>query len=562
VVIDRQLYQLGDQEWGGAAVGDRFGDAALAELLRRLDPAKLRGTTTFAFVAQQWSGARGLERVLTRYKPDELIYIGRLLPGRGLTGEARPAHFPTEAQGSGVLVGVADLASPLAGFAAQLEHIAQQNEIRITPDYSAPLMPASYLPTPPLPGRTVHLAIATASPSTPAETVNANDLIDLVMLLEDYLQGRSVRPALPPAQVLAPPALPPRPRSAPSPEAVLRDLTECYGVSGHEADVRNTVRRLLPSWARPSTDPAGNLILRVASAPASARAPHILVDAHLDEIGFQVRMILPNGRLAVESLGGFLPYYYLGHSCFIHTSQGIRPGVMELPKGWHSPGFTWSQGRNAIYRVDAGAASAAAAGQLGIHVGDFITVPKKYRRLAGTRATVRSMDDRVGDAALVAAAWALGPNLKNRNIVFMWSTGEELGLVGAAKAAARWAAEKRTPDYVFAVDTFVSADSPLESKRFADAPLGAGFVVRAVDNSNIVPRPLVERLLRLARQNHIPAQDGVTGGGNDGAAFLRYGSVDVALGWPMRYSHSPAEEIDTRDLDALARIIVVVSRNW
>jgi putative aminopeptidase FrvX len=50
-------------------------------------------------------------------------------------------------------------------------------------------------------------------------------------------------------------------------------------------------------------------------------------------------------------------------------------------------------------------------------------------------------------------------------------------------------------------------------------------------------------------------QYGVTGGGNDGAVFSRYGSVDIPLGSPLRYSHFPAEVIDTRDLDALARIL-------
>jgi hypothetical protein len=35
--------------------------------------------------------------------------------------------------------------------------------------------------------------------------------------------------------------------------------------------------------------------------------------------------------------------------------------------------------------------------------------------------------------------------------------------------------------------TFVRSDSPLEPKRLADAELGKGFAVRAVDNSNIVP---------------------------------------------------------------------------
>jgi putative aminopeptidase FrvX len=83
-----------------------------------------------------------------------------------------------------------------------------------------------------------------------------------------------------------------------------------------------------------------------------------------------------------------------------------------------------------------------------------------------------------------------------------------------------------------------------------------------VDGSNIAPAPLVDRLVHLARASRIPMQLGVTGGGNDGAAFVPYGAVDIALGWPLRYSHSPAEVIDTRDVDALARIVAVIATSW
>ena len=60
----------------------------------------------------------------------------------------------------------------------------------------------------------------------------------------------------------------------------------------------------------------------------------------------------------------------------------------------------------------------------------------------------------------------------------------------------------------------------------------------------------------------LAVQYGVTGGGDDGSAFLQYGSTDVALGWPLRYSHSPGEVIDTRDLDSLAKIIGLIARTW
>jgi len=200
--------------------------------------------------------------------------------------------------------------------------------------------------------------------------------------------------------------------------------------------------------------------------------------------------------------------------------------------------------------------------KLGIAEGDFVTIPKEYRPLLGTRANARSFDDRVGCAALIAAVNSFGPDLPGRDVTFVWSTEEEVGLKGAAAFAEQAAKEGRTPDFVFAVDTFVSSDSPLESKRFANAEIGKGFVVRAVDNSNIVPVQYVDRVVALAKENGIPAQYGVTGGGNDGSVFLRYGSVDVALGWPLRYSHSPAEVIDTKDLDALGKIVAVLAKSW
>ena len=52
--------------------------------------------------------------------------------------------------------------------------------------------------------------------------------------------------------------------------------------------------------------------------------------------------------------------------------------------------------------------------------------------------------------------------------VFVWSTGKELGLVGAA-AYARNGGNGKTPKCVFALDTFVSLDSRLNRSASATA---------------------------------------------------------------------------------------------
>jgi putative aminopeptidase FrvX len=174
---------------------------------------------------------------------------------------------------------------------------------------------------------------------------------------------------------------------------------------------------------------------------------------------------------------------------------------------------------------------------------------------------VRSLDDRVGCVALIHAVWDLGEKFQ-RNVTFVWSTREELGLLGSVAYAEAANKAGTVPATVFAIDTFVSSDSPIESHRFADGVLGEGFVVRAIDNSNIVPWADVMQVQSIANAHHIAVQYGATGGGNDGAAFQRYGATDVALSWPLRNSHSPGEVMDLSDLNALANITAALAREW
>jgi putative aminopeptidase len=558
VTINRAASNLAYGKMAGASIGDRFGAAALVDLLRGIDPSKVKGTLTIAFVVQQWTGARGFQRILSTMKPDEMIYVGRLFPGGPVAGMESVHRAPRREPGSGVLIGLEETNGTPAGLAADLKELADSNKIRIDTDFSASLLLRSYLAGPPMPAKWAHLGIATDWSDTPAELIDTSDLVGLKNLLGLHVQGGLAVPT----EV--------RSRSArdggminhPSNVEILRILIPSYGVSGHEGPVREDVKKLLPTWAKPETDDAGNLILQVGTAAAGSKSPRILVVAHLDEIGFEVKSISKDGRLEVVWRGGGELSFFAGHPALVHSDGGDKDVIVELPNGWDEPKFEWPRGPENAIRVDVGARTPEEVEKLGIKIGDSITIPKAYRPLLGTRANGRAFDDRVGDTALISAVWALGGPLKGRDVTFVWSTGEEEGLVGAAAVAKRLAAEGHVPDYVFAVDTFVSSDSPIESKRFADAEIGKGFVIRAVDNSNIIPADLVERIIKLARANQIPVQYGVTGGGNDGSAFVRYGSVDIALGWPLRYSHSPAEVIDIRDVDSLARIITVIAKTW
>jgi putative aminopeptidase len=550
--LGARLFRVGGDGQAGPGTGDRAGAEVLLLLVRRLRESKASGTTTIGFVTQQWLGGRGLNRLLTEIHPDEMIFVGRIQQSQPSGGETKVEE---QKPGTGVLLGVpAD--SKDSAWKEKLQALAEDDQIPVRQVTSAPPKLAGYAKNASLPERFVQLGVPTLWPVTPAEFISTNDLGQLECLLEAYLgiprqglirttiEGSSGRPSL------------------------LEVMTQVYGASGHEDAVRKEVLNRLPEWARnkTTTDAAGNLVLHLSDGKRDEKTPRIAIVAHMDEIGYEVKKIEDDGRLDVDVLGGGYPQYFLGHVALVHKKDGSKAGgVMELPAGWDKAGFEWPSGPRSMdepARVYVGTTTKEETEKLGIAAGDFVTIPKEYVPLLGTRANARSFDDRVGCTALIAAVQALGPELEGRDVTFVWSTEEEVGLKGAAAFAEQAAKDGRTPDFVFAIDTFVSSDSPLESQRFADAELGNGFVVRAVDNSNIVPVRYVNRVLELAKESNIPVQYGVTGGGNDGAVFTRYGSVDVALGWPLRYSHSPAEVIDTRDLDALSKIIEMIARKW
>jgi putative aminopeptidase FrvX len=334
-------------------------------------------------------------------------------------------------------------------------------------------------------------------------------------------------------------------------ERVLGPLVQSYGVSGMEAPVRATVERLLPRGLRPETDTAGNLWVTLGKGE-----PTVAFVAHLDEIGFKITGIREDGSLELAPVGGIFPSLWEAKPALVHTGRGVVPGVF-MPRDSESQGEP--RRTPPALRVDVGTTSRDSTAVLEIRVGNTVTMPKEFVRLAGTRATGRSFDDRVGSAAQVLALRRLNQTRLRHTVIFIWSVREEIGLEGAEAAANALGVKAAR---VHAIDTFVTADSPLEPQNFAVAPLGHGAVARALDNSSVTPPAYVDSLVALARSRRVALQVGTTNGGNDGSVFAAYGVPDVPIGWPLRYSHSPAETIDLQDVVSLTDMIQAVAEAW
>jgi putative aminopeptidase FrvX len=544
VTLDKECSSLGEgREASAPWISSRAGAAVLLRLAGLLERQPPRAAVTLAFVGSQYYHNIGLQRIAARVPADRVVVL-------------RPSGNDVTA------IGAASGAT--SGFAAQLLERAGPLSLQAR---------RADAPTPPLgPFGPKTLwrdsqQVAVISPAvqhsgTPAEVVDRADLERLAELLAQVLEiewrapapdgaqpasgsaGAQTSGAQAGASVAAAPASP-----RPSPQAALeatslafliQQLCEIYGVSGAENPVRAWIQKQLPAWTRDraSVDKQGNLIVQLGRR----ENPQAVFIAHMDEIGFEVTRDAADRSVPAESRGGGMAELFAWHPFWVHAATRRLPAVMT---------------RHGSLDIGAapGEASARVAG------GDTATVRKQFRRLLGNRITARSLDDRVGCAALLALLQSLDAAQVRRldqqpPVWIVFSVEEESGLVGA-----RFLAERTSPKRVYPVDSFVTSDSPLEEKHLAHARLGDGFVVRAMDTSGIAPRDAVERVVELARRNNIPYQLGVTAGGNDGSTFVPHGAVNLPLSFPLRYAHSPGEVADLRDAEALRSILAALLKS-
>lgn len=339
---------------------------------------------------------------------------------------------------------------------------------------------------------------------------------------------------------------------------ILARLVELPAVGEREAPVRDAIRNALPEWARKLAvqDSAGNLI--VAIGPDRDTTVFL---AHMDEVGYTVRSIDGSGTITLTSQGGLNGAAWEGQPALLYIDGSPRAGSSEAIAPTSLAGVFVPREQARLRRPDSlhawfGMDSAALIAR-GVRPGLVVTAYKHGERLAATRFTARALDDRAGDTALLLAIASIDPASLTHKVIFVWSVEEELGLFGAAAEARHIGGSVH---HAYAIDTFVSSDTPLESPTFAFAPLGCGPVLRASDDGMIMLASERARIIGLARDNHGQLQVGTTKGSTDAVPFVAHGAIGAQLGWPGRYSHSPAEVLDLNDLKTLARLVQMLAQ--
>jgi putative aminopeptidase FrvX len=304
-------------------------------------------------------------------------------------------------------------------------------------------------------------------------------------------------------------------------------------------------------------DPLGNLI-----ATRSGRDERVLMlDAHTDEVGFLVKWIDDDGFLRIAPIGGWDERIIPGHRVVIRTrSGGTRHGVI----GTSPPHILSAEERkNPIpldkLFVDVGATSRQEAADMGITIGDPLTIHYPFLEMTDGYVTGKAFDDRAGCAVLMEVARRLADEDLPMKTVFSFSFGEEVGLRGA-----RTAAYQIDPNLALALEGTIGADTPGVPEDNQPTRVGRGPAISVADRSIIVSPKVVRALEAAADGAAIPFQYKLpTYGGSDaGAIHLTRGGVLTGIvSTPCRFIHSPISTLRLNDFENTIRLVIEFIRS-
>jgi len=339
---------------------------------------------------------------------------------------------------------------------------------------------------------------------------------------------------------------------------ILQGLSDAFGVSGFEDEARERIRALIEGAVDEIlVDPLGNLI---ATRKGSGEQI-VMIDAHMDEVGFIVKWIDSKGYLRFAPIGGWDERIVPGHRVEILTRRdGKRYGVI----GTAPPHILSEEERKKPIPlekmfIDVGATSQQEVRDLGIKIGDPLTIHYPFIELPGGYVTGKAFDDRAGCAVAIEVAHRLTGVKLPFTLVFAFTFGEEVGLRGA-----RTAAYRIEPDLAIALEGTIGADMPGVPEESQPVRSGRGPAISVADRSIIVSRAIVEGLEKAAEEESIPYQYKLpTYGGTDaGAIHLTRGGVPSGVvSVPCRYIHSPISTLRLNDLENTVRLVTKFIRD-
>ena len=326
-------------------------------------------------------------------------------------------------------------------------------------------------------------------------------------------------------------------------KSTLQAITERIGVSGDEFSASRAAAELLGQYAdNVEIDAFGNVTGIVRSRRENAKT--LMLDAHIDQVGYIVTCINEQGFLNVGACGSPDVKTLSAQSVTVHGKKDVHGVISTLPphvqKGNSAPEI-------GDISVDLGMSKREV--EEIVSLVDRVTVDSAFRELCGGIVSAPAIDDRSGVCAILAALDMLKDKDLAYDLAVCFSAQEETGERGAKQAAFRI-----QPDECIAVD--VSFGQTPDSDPKDTAKLGSGVMIGF---SAALNKGMSINLRELAKRENIPYTIEVmpdsTGTNADAVGISGKGVKCCTLSFPIRYMHTPVECVDIKDIESTARLI-------
>ena len=332
----------------------------------------------------------------------------------------------------------------------------------------------------------------------------------------------------------------------------LNTILNTHSVSGFENEMREEFLNYTKEFVDSTdVDKMGNTYASIARGTDSKI---YLLEAHMDEIGFQVVYIDDNGYVYIRANGSVDAQCVPGSQVDIITSSveyinGVigktpihllnseeRGKCQEISSLWIDTGLC----RDMVVNM--------------VSIGDPVAIRPNVLYLSENVITSKSLDNKIGVFIISQVLENLSRvTRKSLDVHGVVTVQEEVGHRGACVCG-----HKICPDLTISIDMDFATDVPnCPKSKYGDVALGRGVVIhRSIDNDI----PLTYALETLAKELNIKyqvsARNMPVGGTN---TFViqqsQGGNKTISLGIPCRYMHTPVEMCDKNDIESAIDLI-------
>lgn len=320
------------------------------------------------------------------------------------------------------------------------------------------------------------------------------------------------------------------------------DLADKVGTSGDESAAAAFALNELNKYMDAKIDTLGNVIGTMGNGKT-----HILLDAHIDQIGLVVRGVDDKGFILVDRVGGPDERVLVGAEVYVHGKEKLFGVICSTP-----PHLLKDDDKKAgvdIKKIAVDVGLSKEETEALVEIGDRITLRNNQISLLRNNIVSGAFDDRCSVAVILRALEMTKGKINSLTVTALFSAMEETGGNGAKTGTF-----SVMPDYAIAVDVGFG-DDPHTEKSIA-IELGKG---PSIGISPTLDRTFTKELVSICKEKEIPYQHDVMGGRTgtnaDSINNTGKGVKTALLSVPLRYMHTGIEVINIDDIENTAKVI-------